>query len=221
MKRYIMAAAVAAIGIVASYGADKTRNIRVAGNITEVSAAVGVRIVYIPSATQSVVLTAPDNMIDNVTVSFREGRLKAEYDNKGNSKSSNIGDITVTVKARSVTDFKAAVGSSIIVQGTINASGKSLEFDSSVGSQITATGIVADKIEAEASTGSSVKLKEISVRKVEAESSTGSTITLSGTAGYADLESSTGSSINAGSLRANSGEIDEDITSSIESNINK
>lgn len=214
-----MAAAVAMIGIAASYGAEKTRNVKVAGDITELSAAVGVRIVYIPSATQSVVVTAPDDIIDNVTVSFRDGTLKAEYDNKGNRRSTNIGDITVTVKARSVTDFKATVGSNIIVQGTIDAPGKSLEFDSRVGSQITATGIAADRIEAEASTGSSLKLKDISVRKVEAGSSTGSTITLSGTAGYADLEASTGSSINAGSLKAGSGKVDKDMASSVKSNI--
>lgn len=225
MKRYILATVVAAAsGVFAISGAERTRVVTVPGTITEIVASVGVHVVYIPSATQSVVVDAPDDIMDNIKVSFSNGTLKTEYDYKDDSGmrvNNRSKEFTVTVKGRNVTDFKTSVGASITVDGRIDAAGKSLEFEASVGSYISCTGITADEIEVESTTGSSVELRDISVSSIDAESSVGSSITLTGTAGYADLESVTSSSINAGSLKASSGKAKKDITSSIKSNIGR
>lgn len=209
-------------------GPMETRNIAVT-EITSVEAATGIILKYTQSDSTAVTLTAPDNIIDDVAVTEKGGKLDCRITtNRRVNK-----PIVVTVSSPAVTDFNSNSGARIeIAEGLnvpsanvvtsassgasllakdINAAG--LEAKSSSGASLSIEGLTTSgNVDCHSSSGASMAVNNITAVEVYGQSSSGASMALTGTADTVGLQASSGASVGGkdliakdGSLKASSG----------------
>jgi len=174
-----------------------------------------VDIEYTVGTPGNAVLTAPDNVIDNIIVIVKEGELKISLRNEHNYKS----DIkaTLTVSSSSIKDIDASLSSQVNVHSYIN-SNDLLDLNATTSARInidsvkcgeaefitkTSGKIIVGNLECsgkaflKASTSAKLNIDKLTANKLDAESSTSADLTVnSGKVGKIDLDASTSSKIN-------------------------
>lgn len=204
MKKSISLSLLGLLAIVSSAAAaDATRQVKVAGNISELETAAGVAVVYTPSSERSVTITGPADLVDKVSVRQQKGTISFGCTDRVTPR--NFNKVKVYVNWPDISDFEASSGGSIEIQGAIGASNQKLDFEASSGASISANGVTASKLDVEISSGASITISGINAQTVETEVSSGASASLAGTAATVDFEASSGGSLNASKLTARDG----------------
>ncbi len=202
-------------------GPMETRNITV-NDVTSVESATGIILKYTQAETTAVTLTAPDNIIDDVSVTEKGGHLDCRITtNRRVNK-----PIVVTVSSPAATKFNSNSGAQIIIADGLDvptadvvtsaSSGASLQAkninaanlaaQSSSGASLSIDGVTASgSIDCDASSGAGLTIHDITSVSVQGHSSSGSSISFTGTTDTVDFQASSGASIRAKGLRAKEG----------------
>lgn len=223
-----------ASGEVEEAGPMKTITIQ-ADKVTSIDTSRGIKVEYTQGSGTSVTLTAPDNIIDDVDVTVKNGELKCGMKTKRRVNK----PITVTVTSPGVDELDASSGSSIKIASGLDMPGAEMEISASSGARIDIINISAESIEGEASSGSalridgakattmaystssgsSMRVESITAGSVTGKSSSGSSMGLSGTSKYVELRASSGSSLSGRSLVAETGMLKASSGASVSGNV--
>lgn len=223
-----------ASGEVEKAGPMKTITIQ-ADKVTSIDTSSGIRVEYTQGSVTSVTLTAPDNIIDDVEVTVKNGELNCGMKTKRRVNK----PITVTVTSPGVDELDASSGSSIKIVDGLDMPGAEMEISASSGARIDINNISAESIEGEASSGSalridgakattmaystssgsSMRVESITAGSVTGKSSSGSSMGLSGTSKYVELRASSGSSLSGRSLIAETGLLKSSSGASVSGNV--
>lgn len=222
------------MGEVEKAGPMKTITIQ-ADKVTSIDTSSGIRVEYTQGSGTSVTLTAPDNIIDDVEVTVKNGELNCGMKTKRRVNK----PITVTVTSPGVDELDASSGSSIKIVDGLNMPGAEMEISASSGARIDINNISAESIEGEASSGSalridgakattmaystssgsSMRVESITAGSVTGKSSSGSSMGLSGTSKYVELRASSGSSLSGRTLVAETGMLKSSSGASVSGNV--
>lgn len=222
------------MGEVEKGGPMKTITIQ-ADKVTSIDTSSGIRVEYTQGSVTSVTLTAPDNIIDDVEVTVKNGELNCGMKTKRRVNK----PITVTVTSPGVDELDASSGSSIKIVDGLDMPGAEMEISASSGARIDINNISAESIEGEASSGSalridgakattmaystssgsSMRVESITAGSVTGKSSSGSSMGLSGTSKYVELRASSGSSLSGRSLVAETGMLKSSSGASVSGNV--
>lgn len=222
------------MGKVEEAGPMKTITIE-ADKVTSIDTSSGIRVEYTQGSETSVTLTAPDNIIDDVEVTVKNGELNCGMKTKRRVNK----PITVTVTSPGVDDLEASSGSSIKIAAGLDMPGSEMEISVSSGARIDVNKISAESIEADASSGSalridgakattmafstssgsSMRVESITAGSVTGKASSGSSMGVSGTTKYVELRASSGSSLSGRSLVAETGLLKSSSGASVSGNV--
>lgn len=222
------------MGKVEEAGPMKTITIE-ADKVTSIDTSSGIRVEYTQGSETSVMLTAPDNIIDDVEVTVKNGELNCGMKTKRRVNK----PITVTVTSPGVDDLEASSGSSIKIAAGLDMPGSEMEISVSSGARIDVNKISAESIEADASSGSalridgakattmafstssgsSMRVESITAGSVTGKASSGSSMGVSGTTKYVELRASSGSSLSGRSLVAETGLLKSSSGASVSGNV--
>lgn len=173
-----------------------------------------VNIEYTVGTSGKAILTAPDNVIEDITVTVKEGDLKVFVNDKTNYKGAL--NATLTVSSSHIKDISASLSARVNVNSPVITC-KNFDLYASTSSSINIDSIVCDEAEIQtktsgaitidnlqcsdkaflkASTSAGLEVKELIARKIEAESSTSASINVNGgKTTKIDLDASTSSKI--------------------------
>lgn len=180
-----------------------TRTMKMKAGLKDLTSHAGIKVVYTGEGNNTVVISAPDDLIDKVRVEADGDDLDIGY----KQSVSNVRDrVTVTVNISGMSEFDAHSGSSIALPAGYTPAGGELSLETHSGSAISGSGLKASVIGLSASSGSSISVG-ITAGSAVIEASSGSSISVSGTAENAGFKASSGASINAKALDVATGEI--------------
>ncbi len=179
------------MGKVEEAGPMKTITIE-ADKVTSIDTSSGIRVEYTQGSETSVTLTAPDNIIDDVEVTVKNGELNCGMKTKRRVNK----PITVTVTSPGVDDLEASSGSSIKIAAGLDMPGSEMEISVSSGARIDVNKISAESIEADASSGSALRIDGAKATTMAFSTSSGSSMRVESiTAGSVTGKASSGSSM--------------------------
>lgn len=156
--------------------AEEVTTKRFAGQYTGIDAGQGIKVNVVADNTDSLIVTAPEDIIDKIITEVKGDMLMIHWDKKANIKSTRR--VEVTVPMRNVNQIKASSGATVI---TDTIKGNNLIFRSSSGAQINTM---------------------VEALSVDAKSSSGASLRIIGKTGNAEYEASSGAHIAADSLLA-------------------
>ncbi|BAP29868.1 uncharacterized protein CHSO_0831 [Chryseobacterium sp. StRB126] len=161
------------------------------GDFDEIQVSQAIEAEIIKSDTEKVVISAPQNIIDEILVENEGGKLHIHY--KSGIRVMNINKVTAKIYTRDFTKLIAESAASIDVKDKFTQEKTSVEASSA--------GSISGNLEANdfnINTGSSSHFSgEIWAVNLDIESSSGSSIDISGKAKHGEISSSSGSSISA------------------------
>lgn len=195
-----------------------TRNLTLA-DFHEIDASVA-SVEYTPGAEGMAVLEAPDNVINDVKVSVRDGKLTVCLaDNfRRNVRSTESLRIKVKVASKTLDDVNLTTGAKLTVNGDLSIAGdfelecetgamavlKNVEcsdadISAETGSSVEINALSANKADIEAQTAGNIKVAELMANLVDCEASTGAVVTVQkATTPYAELEAATAGVVTVG-----------------------
>ena len=177
-----------------------TRSIKIS-RVNEIQTSSGLNVTYVVSDENKVVITAPEDIQNKITVKSRGNELKL-----GVTESiRNIHQLAkITVMSPDIISFEASSGSSITLPTAFSPKDGELEVETSSGASISGNGLKTKLLGAETSSGSSISLN-VTAESAAFSSSSGSSMSLSGAAKTVSFSASSGSSISAANLKASTG----------------
>lgn len=189
-----------------------TKNLKL-GDFNEIEVS-RVNIVYSVGTPGTATLSAPDNVMDKITVSTRGGKLKVNVSDEVNFRGRL--NATLTVSSSSIKEIDAALSSNVKVTTPIVYSG-GLDLEATTSAlivlgevkseeadiEVSTSGCVkiadlkcADEIDVSASTSGSVKIAKATSKGFDGEATTSGTVKVEcGSIGDVDLDASTSGSI--------------------------
>lgn len=195
-----------------------TRNLNL-GDFHEIDASVAL-VEYTPGAEGLAVLEAPDNVINDVKVSVRDGKLTVNLaDNfRRNVRSTESLRIKVKVASKAIDEISLSTGAKLTVNGDLSIAGdfelecstgavavlkkvecSDADIKAETGSSLEIKELTANKADVEAQTGSNIKVGELLANVVDCEASTGAVVTVEkATSPYAELEAATAGVVTVG-----------------------
>ncbi len=176
----------------------RTENI---GKISELSTSAGLKVIYVVSNENKVLIQAPEDIQDKIKVTSNNGSLKLGVTQNIRNLNSLA---TITVMSPAIASFNASSGSSLTLPSSFSPKGGELEIDASSGASVQGQGINAAVVGAESSSGASVKIS-VNANSIACSSSSGASMLISGTTKSVSLQASSGAGINAGKLKAETG----------------
>lgn len=180
-----------------------------------------VKIKYIPSDSQKIVVTAPEKIHECLEIKVTDSILKIHVDNNLKSAFSRNGrelsKTVVEIYAAKVRDFDISAGASVNVMAPLKIAGP-IDVSASSGASFGAESLIAPDVRFVTSSGASIGAA-VQTTLVSAEASSGSSINIDGKADKVKLSSSSGASIDAEKLAAASGSASASSGSSINCNI--
>lgn len=161
------------------------------GDFDEIQVSQAIEAEIIKSDVEKVVLSAPQNIIDEILVENSGGKLHIHY--KSGIRVMNINKVTAKIYTKDFTKLVAESAASIKVKDKFTQEKTSIEVSSagSVSGDLEANDF---NISADSSSNFSGKIWAVNL---DIDSSSGSSIDISGKAKHADISSSSGSSISA------------------------
>ncbi len=203
------------MGEVEKAGPMKTITIQ-ADKVTSIDTSSGIRVEYTQGSGTSVTLTAPDNIIDDVEVTVKNGELNCGMKTKRRVNK----PITVTVTSPGVDELDASSGSSIKIASGLDMPGAEMEISVSSGARIDINNINAESIEGEASSGSALRIDGAKATTMAYSTSSGSSMRVESiTSKYVELRASSGSSLSGRSLVAETGMLKSSSGASVSGNV--
>lgn len=226
MKRLLSLAAVILL-CAAAWAAERAFNVNSA--VHELHVTAGADVDYVPSAGKvRVIVSGPDENVDNVLVTCDKGVLKisSKQGSSGGFSLFNfkryiaLKDVKITLYAPPIATIHVSAGAELKAKSMISLSDKaasvkassgadvelkyieckSLECVSSSGADVEIEGLKAVEASFKSSSGSDIEAKGLDVGQVKASASSGSDISLKGRASKADLKASSGASVKSGKL---------------------
>lgn len=152
-----------------------TRDYNITEKYSEIDVNRGIKLNYhVVSGTPKAIVTAPDNLIDNVIVTSRKGELKVTIDD--DIRINGNANITVEAYGPAIDGIDASSAANITISSPLNIAGK-LEIDASSAARIVLTSPVqAERIILDASSASRIECTEISCTKGEIDASSAAKI---------------------------------------------
>lgn len=185
--------------------------------VKSLSSSAGITSEYIQADSLSLIVEAPEDIIDLVETKFADSTLTIGFSKAVNLKNTSV---TIKISAPGITNFTATSGSDIVIPAGLNFKGKDISISSSSGANIIAASKVsATNISILSASGSEITIDSIAAETVNAQSSSGSEITIIGTCDTINLLSASGSEISAARLKAMSGTASASSGSEIDCNI--
>lgn len=203
------------------------------------SVATGISVKYNYTNTKStrIVITAPDNVIDNVVAESRGNTIYIKVkSNNYNRRTTTSGNISVTVSGPLFSEFEAQSGSKIVCANRlvysattkvkVDASSAStvvipgiecgkLDVETSSATTVKIISVKADRVEADASSASKCELRAIRADRLEVEASSSASVTVAGKVHSVDVEASSASSVNMASLTYENVQVDKSSAASV------
>ncbi|MDE5858765.1 MAG: DUF2807 domain-containing protein [Muribaculaceae bacterium] len=208
---------------------DKTETITPSSNIIsknfivgtfnelDVSSAIAVKFIQSAGETK-VVANGPDNLIDRLDISNKNGELTIKYKKNTNIRFHGIKDKNVTVEVVSPTLSEVELsGASSFSAPSLNT--KNLSIDLSGASVFKVENLVATKTDIDLSGASTVKVKNFSGEKSSIELSGASTADMAGSLNTLKLELSGASTAKLANLVVDNGSVDATGASNAQTNI--
>lgn len=207
---------VAAKGKLKAEGPDVTVTPEV-GRFDAIDVSSAFELNYTVGATASVSYTAPESISQYVKVETSGGVLKCYFSSPGIQHTDwNGRNVVINVTAPGVDDFKASGASSITIKSRLSA--KSLEFEASGASKISAAGVKAAKCDIDAKGASTISIASVDAAQLEIEVSGASCATVGGKAAEVEIEANGASSCDARNLNISGGKINASGASTIKAN---
>jgi hypothetical protein len=164
------------------------------GDFDEIEVSQAIMAEVIKSETERVVISAPENIIDEVLVDNDNGKLHIHY--KSGIRVTNSNKVSAKIYTKDFTKINANSAASIVVRDKFTQEKTEIELSSAA--SITGD-IEANKLDINAGSSSSYQGKIWAV-DLDIEASSGSSMTISGKAKNTEVSSSSGSSISAKSV---------------------
>lgn len=184
--------------------------------VSALSTSSGISVEYVQADTLSLIVEAPDDIIDLVTTKIDGSEL-----NIGTTRSLNncASLVKVRVSAPMITAFTSSSGGALSMGAGLSATGKPVSATASSGSAISIPAITAESISTVCSSGASIDIDGIDTGSLCADASSGSQISLSGNATSVTFHASSGAGVSAGGLKAVTGTSGASSGGSITSNV--
>lgn len=195
-----------AVGIGNAAEKTVTKAVSVASGFTSIDVANGIQVIYTPSASVSVKVTATAEDMEGVKF-VRSGSTLKIYRKMEWFGHGGRNKVIVTMSAPALKEYEVSSGASIEITSGVNLQSESIEVEASSGGSVSANGITCRSLEVETSSGASVNLVLVKAESVEVEASSGSSARVTGSCTSAGLTASSGASISAGELKASSGKV--------------
>ena len=173
---------------------DCVTSVRQVSGFTGIDVGQGIKVNVVIGSTDSVVVTAPIDYIEEIKTEVKNGTLVIHWDKKRNIKSPR--NVEVDVTAIGIVRIKASSGATVT---TDTLTGDNLVFAASSGARINAMA---------------------KANKVTAESSSGSSVMIAGSAQNVDFDASSGASISGDRLTAANGKAEASSGASVSVNAN-
>lgn len=173
---------------------DCVTSVRQVSGFTGIDVGQGIKVNVVIGSTDSVVVTAPIDYIEEIKTEVKNGTLVILWDKKRNIKSPR--NVEVDVTAIGIVRIKASSGATVT---TDTLTGDNLVFAASSGARINAMA---------------------KANKVTAESSSGSSVMIAGSAQNVDFDASSGASISGDRLTAANGKAEASSGASVTINAN-
>ena len=173
---------------------DCVTSVRQVSGFTGIDVGQGIKVNVVIGSTDSVVVTAPIDYIEEIKTEVKNGTLVIHWDKKRNIKSPR--NVEVDVTAIGIVRIKASSGATVT---TDTLTGDNLVFAASSGARINAMA---------------------KANKVTAESSSGSSVMIAGSAQNVDFDASSGASISGDRLTAANGKAEASSGASVTINAN-
>lgn len=173
---------------------DCVTSVRQVSGFTGIDVGQGIKVNVVIGSTDSVVVTAPIDYIEEIKTEVKNGTLVIHWDKKRNIKSPR--NVEVDVTAIGIVRIKASSGATVT---TDTLTGDNLVFVASSGARINAMA---------------------KANKVTAESSSGSSVMIAGSAQNVDFDASSGASISGDRLTAANGKAEASSGASVTINAN-
>lgn len=220
-KAIISLSALLTVGWACAADNFQTKSVTVGGGITKVEVAHGITLIYTPSTSTTLNITAHSAELDRVIVRTEGKTLKLQMKPMPDGNNFNNGAMSVKAElsAPVIGNYDASSGASISIPVPLNAGKRSIEIETSSGASFSANGIRCGSLEAEASSGSSIGINHLRATSVEAEVSSGASMSLSGKCEDVQLEASSGASLDASGLEAEEGTLKATSAASLSANV--
>ncbi len=210
-----VALSLASVACVSASEPAVTRNVKVS-NFSGIDASVGVEVVYVPSSTVSATVQAPAGKIDLVKVVQRGEMLNISLtDGKALRKTK----VKVTVSSPLVNTFMASSGAEIKCRSTIDSGNRDVTVSATSGSEIELIGVNCKNFSAQVNSGAEVEVNRLTGSSANVEASSGGEVDLGGNVGSVSFSATSGASVDAGSLVAESGTCAANSGASVKCNI--
>lgn len=183
---------------------------------TKIDVEAPVLLYYSTGAETAVKVSCASNLADRLSVRSQNGKLSVELDDNVSVNSSRP-FATIYVTAPAVYDFETSTGATLICTDSINVS--TIEIEAESGSKIEFGAIAAHKVDVECSSAASVTIADLRANILEAENSSAGSIKISGAVRDLDFEASSGSTISASALQAQTGKIRVSSAAIVECNV--
>lgn len=191
-----------------------TRVVKVT-NISSLQTHTGVKVDYVNGNSNTVTVTAPEDLQDKIAVSVSGSTLDLKYTEnvrKGKDR------VSITVETPDVSRFSSTSGSVIAICKNYMPSIGEVSLEVSSGSVINCSGMKAAVIGLAASSGGVLNVNVIA-ESVACDVSSGGVIDVSGSSDAASLEVSSGAVISASNLKVKTGEVSASSGGTISCNI--
>lgn len=196
----------------------KTVNIKVSG-FKEIEASRALTVDYIQGPKTQVSLTAPEDIIEYITIES-DGETLDCYIKDNYQIRSGLDRVRIAVIAPSVREFEASTASTINIGDGYAMPKSSVDLTVSTAATINAASIISASLGCDASTSGTINAGNLNIGgETEADASTSGTIILSGITASVDFEASTSGTIRAASLVAKTGSAESSTAGTIRCNV--
>lgn len=151
--------------------------VRKVGKFNSIQVHQAIRVVYSPNEMETkVVVSAPDNVVEYLTTTVKDGCLNVRYEGVNIQKGSSQVTPTVYVTGRDVSTFKAMAAGAIMITSEIMSRGKVDMEAHAAGVIVAEKPIIAREVEVSVSSAASVKLNSVRVTSLALSSSAAATV---------------------------------------------
>lgn len=165
-----------------------------ANNVTAISSAASIAVIYTQAETTSVAVECPENLKDLLDITVNDGELDATF--KTGTTINGNSNVTVRVSSPALTGIEASSSSRVSIDSGLTQTG-SLEIEASSAAVVEGRNINVSSLEIEASSSATVALADLRANSVDVDASSASTVVLTGNGEEAQYEASSAARISA------------------------
>jgi|GEM_PF-5276398 hypothetical protein len=189
-----------------------------ASDIHTLNATRAVNVEYKQGNNTSVIVQAPEDIMEYIEVENRNGELYCGQI-QGVNINKGMERVKITVTSPKLTSIDVTTAATINITGGLNLNNDELDIDATTAATVNIDGVQCSELECDATTASTISISGISCTKTEAAATTAATIRLSGNTDYLSAKSTTGSSIKASDLMGQRGSAEATTGGSIKCNV--